>query len=251
MEYEKGQVKALKMPGQENRSWTYGAIRVGVSMIFLNAVLATVTAAENTMPELTVEDVVSRMVQADDKRIAEFPGYTAKRRYYIENKRVNRRAEIMVQVICTSTGSRSFAVISESGSSIIRTRVLRKMIDAEAEASQQDGRERNRIIPTNYDFRLTGREITDGRLTHVLEIVPKTQNRFLIRGRIWVDAEEYAITRIEGTPAKNPSFWTRSIRIVHRYGKTGPYWLPVLNGVMPFSERLDSTTPPSYSTSPL
>jgi hypothetical protein len=102
-------------------------------------------------------------------------------------------------------------------------------MEAEAEASQQDTRERNRIVPTNYDFRLAGSETTDGRLAHVLEIVPKTQNRFLIRGRIWVDAEEYAITRIEGTPARNPSFWTRSIRIVHRYGKTGPFWLPTLN----------------------
>jgi hypothetical protein len=229
VEYEEGQVKALKMPGQENRSWICGAIRVGLSMMFLNAVLATVTAAENTMPVLTVEDVVSRMVKADEKRIAEFPGYTAKRRYSLENKRVNKRAEILVQVTCTSAGSRTFAVLSESGSSIIRSRVIRKMIDAEAEASQQDGRERNRIVPANYDFRLTGREVTDGRLAHVLEIVPKTQNRFLIRGRIWVDAEEYAITRIEGTPAKNPSFWTRSIRIVHRYGKTGPFWLPIMN----------------------
>ncbi len=40
---------------------------------------------------------------------------------------------------------------------------------------------------------------------HVLEVVPKTPNRFLIRGRIWVDAEDYAITGIEGTPARNPS----------------------------------------------
>ena len=198
-------------------------------LIFLNSVLATAMAAENALPVLTAEDVVNRMVQADEKRLSEFQGYTATRRYSLENKRVNKRAEIMVRVTCTNTGSRSFAVVSESGSSIIRTRVLRKLMEAEAEASQQDTRERNRIVPTNYDFRLAGSETTDGRLAHVLEIVPKTQNRFLIRGRIWVDAEEYAITRIEGTPARNPSFWTRSIRIVHRYGKTGPFWLPTLN----------------------
>ena len=176
-----------RMPDPEKRSWISEGISVGLCMIFLNnAVLASAMAAETALPVLTVEDVVSRMVQADEKRISEFQGYTAKRRYYIENKRVNKRAEIMVRVTCTSTGSRSFDVISESGSNIIRSRVLRKIIEAEAEASQEDGRERNRIIPTNYDFRLTGREVTDGRLAHVLEIVPKTQNRFLIRGRIWV-----------------------------------------------------------------
>jgi len=202
---------------------------VGLLLIFLNSVHATATAAENVLPVLTAEDVVSRMLRADEKRLAEFQGYTSMRRYSLENKRVNKNAEIMVRVTCTSTGSRSFAVLSESGSSIIRNRVLRKLMEAEAQASQQDLREQNRIVPANYDFRLAGSEATDGRLAHVLEIVPKTQNRFLIRGRIWVDAEEYAISRIEGTPAKNPSFWTRSIRIVHRYGKTGPFWLPTLN----------------------
>src|SRR5438445_9746742 len=135
-------------------------------LIFLNSVLATAMAAENALPVLTAEDVVNRMVQADEKRLSEFQAYTATRRYYLENKRVNKRAEIMVRVTCTNTGSRSFAVVSESGSSIIRTRVLRKLMEAEAEASQQDTRERNRIVPTNYDFRLAGSETTDGRLAH-------------------------------------------------------------------------------------
>ena len=44
-----------------------------------------------------------------------------------------------------------------------------------------------------------------------------------------MDAEDYAITRIEGSPAKNPSFWIKSVKIVHRYNKTGRFWLPVLN----------------------
>jgi hypothetical protein len=209
-------------------SWIRASIPAGLSMILLTVFFVSAMAA-GTLPALTVDEVVNRMVQADEKRLSEFPGYTAKRRYYLENKRVNKHAEIVVLVTCTSTGSRSFSVIAETGSSIIRSRVLRKMIDAEAEASQQDGRDRNRILPGNYDFRLAGSEIKDGRLAHVLEILPKTQNRFLIRGRIWVDAEDYAITRIEGAPAKNPSFWTKSINIVHRYGKTGPFWLPILN----------------------
>jgi len=44
-----------------------------------------------------------------------------------------------------------------------------------------------------------------------------------------VDAKDYAIRRIEGSPAKNPPFWTRSIHIEHRYGKAGAFWLPLSN----------------------
>jgi hypothetical protein len=62
-----------------------------------------------------------------------------------------------------------------------------------------------------------------------LEISPKTKNQFMVRGRIWVDAEDFAITRLEGSPAKNPSFWIHSIHVVHRYERIGKFWLPVMN----------------------
>ncbi len=120
-------------------------------------------------------------------------------------------------------------MVEESGAGFIRRRVIRKMRDAEREASTKGEREETRITPRNYDFVLVGTDITDGRSSYVLDIVPKTANRFLVRGRIWVDADEYAITRIEGSPAKNPSFWTSKIQVVHRYEKVGTFWLPVLN----------------------
>jgi hypothetical protein len=50
-----------------------------------------------------------------------------------------------------------------------------------------------------------------------------------IRGRIWVDTEDFAIARIEGQPAKNPSFWIRSVQVVQRYGRTDQFWLPAMN----------------------
>ena len=51
----------------------------------------------------------------------------------------------------------------------------------------------------------------------------------MVRGRIWVDAEDFAITRLEGSPAKNPSFWIHSVQVVHRYDRFGKFWLPVSN----------------------
>ncbi len=169
------------------------------------------------------------MVKADDHRLAALQGYTATRRYRLVNHRFHKQGEMTVSMVCSRAGVKTFKVLSESGSGIVRSRVLRKMIEAEAEASQQSGREQHRILPRNYDFRLIGMGTSAGRPSYVLEIAPKTRNKFLIRGRIWVDAEQYAITRFEGSPAKNPSFWTRSIQVVHHYGRAGPFWLPVSN----------------------
>jgi hypothetical protein len=41
------------------------------------------------------------------------------------------------------------------------------------------------------------------------------------------DAEDYALARAEGKPAKKPSFWTKNIHFVHIYQKCGPVWFPL------------------------
>jgi len=37
------------------------------------------------------------------------------------------------------------------------------------------------------------------------------------------------VARIEGAPAKNPSFWTKETKIVQVYTKVGDFWLPASN----------------------
>ena len=74
---------------------------------------------------------------------------------------------------------------------------------------------------------MIGRAYIDGRSAYMIAIAPKTPNRYLMEGKIWVDADEYAILRIEGKPAKNPSFWIKSVHFVYTYQKTGLYWFPV------------------------
>lgn len=192
--------------------------------------LLLLTVMEGASPApLTTPEIVNRMLEADKDRLAALAGYTGMRRYHFENARVNKKADMTVRITCNEAGVKTFEVVSEDGAGIIRNRVLRKMIEAEAEASQKGEREQTRIIPANYEFRLVGTEISDGRSSYVLEITPKTKNKFLIEGRIWVDVKDYAITRVEGRPAKNPSFWIRSVHVVQQYGRTGPFWLPKLN----------------------
>jgi hypothetical protein len=192
-------------------------------VLLLPAAVSSVTA------QPTATEVVQRMVQAEGLRNTAYVGYTGMRRYTLQNKHFKKPAEALVRVVCTGAGAKSFQVLSVTGSRLIGDRAIRKMIEAEAEASQTGEHEQNRILPKNYDFRLLGTEVADGRLNYVLEILPKTNYRFLVRGRIWVDAAEYAITRVEGSPAKNPSFWIRDVQIVLRYSRTGPFWLPLRN----------------------
>ena len=100
------------------------------------------------------------------------------------------------------------------------------MLESESETSHPEARAKARINPENYDFKMAGTDVIDGRTAYVLEVSPKRKEKYLFRGRIWVDAEDYALARAEGQPAKNPSFWTKSTHFVQIYQKNGPLWFP-------------------------
>jgi hypothetical protein len=166
------------------------------------------------------------MMERDNQRQAGLHGYTGLRRYILENARHHKRAEMLVTVTCLDNGSKEFRTVSASGWGTARSHVFPKLLEAESEASQPGLRERSRILPQNYTFKVVGQDYVNQRLAYVIEITPKTQNKYLVQGTIWVDTEEYAIVRIEGKPAKNPSFWIKGARFIHTYGKNGPFWLP-------------------------
>ena len=180
-------------------------------------------------PSLTAPEILERMVQADNDRLSALAGYSGTRHYRFENKKSGKTAEMTVRMSCGSDGVKTFEIVSESGSGFVRSHIIHKMIEAETESSQKGDRKESRIIPDNYEFRLIGTETWDGRLSYVLEINPKKPSKFSIRGRIWVDAEDFAIARVDGQPAKNPSFWIKSANVEQRYGRTGQFWLPALN----------------------
>jgi hypothetical protein len=124
-------------------------------------------------------------------------------------------------------GRKYFEVLSESGSGPVRDRVLRRMVESEVEASRDELRRFNQLTPENYEFRLLRLDRDEGRPAYVLEAVPKSKSKYLMRGEVWVDAEDFAISRIVGKPAKSPSFWIRDSRFEYRYAKFGAFWLPV------------------------
>ena len=85
-------------------------------------------------------------------------------------------------------------------------------------------REGNRITPANYTFNVLGQDTLDSGPAYVLAIIPKTENKYLIKGRIWVNAKDYSIVRVEGQPARDPSFWVHDVHFIHTYQRVGQFW---------------------------
>lgn len=52
---------------------------------------------------------------------------------------------------------------------------------------------------------------------------PSGNDKYLLRGQIWLDASTYRICRIEGVPAKSPSIWLKRIHITLQFAQTERY----------------------------
>lgn len=185
-------------------------------------------------PAPSLEQVVQQMEQADQWRTTALQSYTVMRRYRVENKRFHKQAEMVVRVTYSSPGTKKFEVISESGSGAVRRLALRRLIQAE-ERNSQDAitRKATRITRDNYVLQMEGTDEVAGHACYQLQAKSVGKSELLFNGHLWVDAHDFAVVQIEGSPAKNPSFWLTKVRFTHRYTKFGPYWLPV-------SDRSDS-----------
>jgi hypothetical protein len=77
----------------------------------------------------------------------------------------------------------------------------------------------------NYSFSHLAQEDCAGRKCYRLDITPLRKDKYLIKGQIWVDAEDWGIARVQGSPVKRPSFWARQTLIDHRYKRIDGLWL--------------------------
>ena len=177
--------------------------------------------------EAQTDQVVTRMMERDQIRQATLGAYTWTSNYVLDNK--SRHAEMRVRWTRNADGTKQFRIVSEKGDGGVRDHVFHKLLESEVEASQIALQERNRLNLRNYSFELCGSEEINGRLAYILEITPKVEAKYLTKGRVWVDAEDYAVIQVEGRPSKKPSFWTNSVAFVQTYEKTGDFWMAASN----------------------
>jgi hypothetical protein len=200
--------------------------RLALAAQFLLPLVADDSSVSTIAAPVSVEQIVERMSAADAVRSARLEGYTATRVYQLDNHRFHKQARVTARVTYGRPGEKSFEVISEEGSRLLCDRVLRRVIGAETEASHDGNRELARINFENYKLKALGTETRDGHRYYVLGLEPKSKSPYLIKGQAWIEANEYAVARVEGVVAKKPSIWVGSPVVRQTYSKSGMFWLP-------------------------
>jgi len=197
-------------------------------MVLLACAPAAWPQGQPTVPALSADQVVQRLMEKNQERANGLQHYLGTRSYRLEYRGFPTSAEatMEVEVNFDAPATKRFTIVNATGSKLIQNRVFRRLLESEEQAGDSSNRKHTELGPDNYTFSLAGTEGTN----YVLNVEPKEETRFLYRGKIWVDSHDFAVTRIEAQPAKNPSFWTTKSVIHHTYQKVdNGFYLPKEN----------------------
>lgn len=178
---------------------------------------------------LSSGQIVAEMQRHNQARQQALGHYKSLRHYQVEYRGFSRTiaARMDVEVDYDADSGKSFRIVSQSGSKMLCEKVLKRAVESEKEAAQDKGA--TALTAANYRFQLAGNENLGGRATYILAVEPLKESRFLYRGKIWVDAADFALAKVEAEPSKNPSFWISRTLIRFTNAKTGDFWLPERN----------------------
>ena len=163
------------------------------------------------------------MAQARAHNRALFRPYVVTRDYKLFGReRDEATSEVSAEVTFVPPNSKKYSILERSGSGTGR--------ETRAAHIGRRNRDRQRLrldrhLAANYDFRFAGEERVNGRRCYVLDLLPKRQDRTLLRGNVWVDADTFLLHRLEGEPTKSPSWWLRNPALHFSYGDVEGMWL--------------------------
>jgi hypothetical protein len=202
-----------------------------VAIVFACAAARAYSANVSPSPSvpLTSAQIIDELQRHNQARAAALKEATATRVYQVEYRGFSAvlTARIEVEYSYSSATGKSFRIVKQSGSKMLCEKVLKRAVESEKEAAQD--KSATALTPSNYRFRLLGTESLDGRPAYVLEVEPIAPSKFLIRGKIWIDAADFALMKVEAEPAKSPSFWIARTRIEQICAPAGGFWLPARN----------------------
>jgi hypothetical protein len=172
-------------------------------------------------PSAPADEVLQQFFKSDQPHLTR---YLAARRLEARNERFNLTGWLDACTELSPERGFEFRVIAEGGSGLIRGRVLKKALEAERDAWADGEVARSRVDSQNYDFLATDQ--TNGDLIKIL-LKPRRKNRMLVDGAIFLTSIDRDLVRLEGTLAKNPSFWTQRVDVVRRYERVAGVRVPI------------------------
>jgi len=171
------------------------------------------------------EQILSRMEERYESQLRALASYQARRRYSVEHSLLKKPAYLVVDEKYRAPEEKRFQTIECGGPSEVQERVFARLLAVEQETARESARLQVDLSRRNYQFTFQRYDPVAG--AYVFGVEPRSSNPYLLRGRIWINDQDFAVQRIEGEPVQRHSRFVKQTRFVHEFARFGDFWFPV------------------------
>ena len=233
----------MKMGEQGSMRFLRDGLKRTTVVAFIFACLGILGSTAQQTDSKSVIEQVDAAVKTRNDHIA---AYTVTEHYavYRGKGETHPAAEMTVRTTYRKDYGKSYTIVSESGSELIRKHVLDTLLNNEKEINLPGNRERSWFISANYAMTLKpgGIQRLDGRDCLALAISPRRKATNLIEGTLWVDAKDGSIVRLEGTASQSPSVFTGPAQVMRQYARINGFGMATHARALSDSFLLGRTT---------
>lgn len=197
------------------------------------------SASTLAIAQLSDSTVIQGIDASVASRDANIVSYTVTEHYSVfrSQEKVHPAAEMTVKTTYQKDTGKTYEILSESGSEVIRKQLLGRVLESERTATLPANRTAAVITSANYTMRIKGSEVVDGRNCIALSIAPRRSSPYLFHGDLWVDSRDYSIVQLAGVTVKSPSVLVGPTQVARQYAiidgfpmathatATSPSWL--------------------------
>ena len=186
-------------------------------------VLPAVTAQPRISPELALDAFYRRAA----RQLDELGAYTDATTIEASLPESSQKGKYELRRSYEAPKNLAFTALRFVGDNFVKTNIITRLMQQEAESVQKGGGAATAISPENYRFTYRGTEELFGLPVYVFQLKPKEKRTGLFKGKIYLDVFSGRIRRAEGEMVKSPSFFVKKIRFVQDYIDYAEFCLPV------------------------
>ena len=178
------------------------------------------------IPAITAQQVDSAAIlgsvdAAVKARIDGISEYTDTERYAVfrNGDESHAVAEMTVKTTYRRDAGKSYQILSESGSAVVRNLVLHAILENEQHVNEPGVREGAWITTANYQMQVKpgGVQKVDGQDCFAISLNPRRKEPYLLEGTLWVNAKDGKIVRIEGKGSKSSTVFSGATQMTRKY----------------------------------
>jgi hypothetical protein len=185
---------------------------------------AAISGAAQTAASVDLGTIVQRMSQAQVDAHNNVKPYEVTREYqfFQGEDRGKPDSNVVADVTYFPPDAKQYAIKNATGNSR-GEHVVKKVLDHETQMAGQW--QDNALTDANYKFSMLGEETLNGRRCFLLGLEPRRDSKELLKGKAWVDTQDFRIRQLQGEPAKSPSFWIKKLTVTIGFSEVEGMWL--------------------------